>query len=123
MALIDGELPDNERDGVESHVRTCPHCNHEFERFEQLNHLTHRCSFTSPPDFSFQNYYRGVCRKLESQASWLHWSAASFLLVLSGTLMFFGFSHNPLAVLLGTIAMGFGAALLWLSYFCSCGKS
>jgi anti-sigma factor RsiW len=122
MALIDGELPDSERDGVETHVRTCPHCHHEYERFEQLNHLTHLCSFPSPPDFSLQNYYRGVCRKLESQASWLYWSAASLVLVLSGSLMFFGFSHNTIAIMLGTIAIGFGAALMWLSYFCNCGK-
>jgi anti-sigma factor RsiW len=122
MALVDGELPEEERNGIESHVRTCPHCHHEYERFEQLNHLTHRCSFSTPPEIPWQDYYRGVCRKMESRASWVYWSAASLALVFSGSLMFLGFSHNMLAVLLGMTAIGFGAALLWLSYFCSCSR-
>jgi anti-sigma factor RsiW len=120
MALLDGELPDEQRTSVEAHVRTCPHCNEELHRFEELSLLTHRCKPSPPPQFSWSDYYRGVCRKLETRASWTAWSVVSLLLVVSGILLFFGLSHSALALVVGVTAIACGASLIGLSYFCNC---
>lgn len=121
MALLDGELPAGEKVGVEHHLQNCPHCMAEYQRFEQLTCLT---SFTPPSlpfDFSWQLYYRGVCRKMETRATWASWSFVSLLLISTGTLMFFSAPQDVLAVTIGLLAIACGCATTWLSYFCSCG--
>ena len=120
MGLLDGELPDEQRTSVERHVRTCPHCNEELHKFEELCLLTHRCKPSPlPQNFSWSDYYRGVCRKMECRACWAAWSAVSLLLIASGVLMFMGTGHNALALLVGTISVLSGTCLMGLSYFCN----
>lgn len=120
MALLDGEIAENERAVVERHVRTCPHCHNEFDRFQRLNSLTDQVHFSEPREATWVYYYSGVCRKIEVGGGWALWSAGALLLVMTGSLMLFGFNNCPLAATLGVIAMMSGVALLWLSYFCNC---
>lgn len=122
MALLDGELPESERTCVESHLQTCPQCQADYERFEQLSFLTTLSPPSPPSDFDWQYYYRGVCRKLETRASWTSWSFASLLLVSTGTLLFFTSPDCPLALTLGVLAMVCGGSLMGVSYFCNCGS-
>lgn len=121
MALLDGEIEESDRAVVEQHVRTCPHCHCEFENFQRLNSLTRKIRFAPPPrETVWVHYYAGVCRKIEAGGGWAVWSAGALLLVMTGTLMLFGFTNCALAATLGVIAMMAGVALLWLSYFCNC---
>ncbi len=120
MALLDGEVEEKDRAGIESHVLICPECRCELDRFERLNRLTDGIRFSAPGDLVWEHYYSGVCRKLEAAGGWVVWSAGSLLLVATGSLMLFGFSQCALATLLGVISMTAGIGLLWLSYFCNC---
>jgi len=120
MALLDGELPESERVCVEHHLLTCPHCTAEYERFEQLALLTTFLPPSPPSQFSWNTYYRGVCRKMESRASWASWSFLALLLVTTGTLMLATSTGHLLVASVGFAALACGAVVMWLSYFCNC---
>lgn len=120
MALLDGEICDDEHAAVEQHVRTCRRCRCEYAQLQELNDLTSRLRFATPGEAVWNHYYSGVCRKIETRGGWALWSAGALLLVLTGVLMIFGCPGNGLSAALGVIAMTAGVSLLWLSYFCNC---
>jgi len=120
MALMDNELSTKDKLSVEEHMLHCTACRHEFESFTQLNNLATRILNNHSQSIDWDSYYKGVCRKMNSRASWMAWSIGSLLLVVSGSLMLFGLGNRPLAMLLGAMAISSGVGLLWLSYFCSC---
>jgi hypothetical protein len=120
MALMDNELSTTEKIRVEEHMLHCTACRTEFDSLTQLNDLTSHIIKTQSQSVDWDSYYRGVCRKMDSKASWMAWSVGSLLLVISGSLMLFGLGNRPLAMLIGAMAIAAGIGTLWLSYFCSC---
>lgn len=120
MALLDGEIEQEEQTAVEQHVRSCRRCRSEYAQLQELNALTSRMRFIKPQEAVWAHYYSGVCRKIEARGGWALWSAGALLLVTTGVLMMFGCPGNGLAAALGVISMLAGVSLLWLSYFCNC---
>ena len=120
MAMLDGELPDTQREPIEKHLHQCPICSTEFGQFKRLTCLTHNVHFSSPRGYRWDAYWSDVCRKMNSRANWLQWSTGALALVVIGNLMIFGCSYNPFAFVAGALALGSGFALLGVSYYCNC---
>lgn len=122
MALLDDELPEPEKKEIQNHLHCCSHCSSEYHHYRELLQLTDHLPPPPPQDFSWQNYWGGVCQKMETRATWPNWMAGSLALVLVGNLMLFGFPRNFLAHTLAVITLMAGVCLLWMSHFCNCGK-
>ncbi len=123
MAFLDGEVTEFEREQIENHITRCTHCHNEYESFLQIHELTCLAAAHALPDnFSWDNYYPGVCRKMAGGATWTAWSAVSIMLVIAGSLMIFGLPGSALGMITGSIAFATGAGLLFLSYFCNCSR-
>lgn len=118
MALLDGELSDAERPEIETHLHQCPDCRTEYQRYRRLLDLSRQLPPDSPCELQFQGYWAGVCRKLESKASWLNWNIAGVTLCLVGVLMVFGFTGQLLERTLGGIALLAGGCLFALKHLC-----
>ncbi len=125
MALADNELPDGERQTIESQLSQDPELRSEFEKFQRLNSLLLRTPpfpTPNPRPEQWNAYYRGVCRKMESRASWVYWVGSAMASALAGSLLIGSFPNNALAVGLGISCLVAGGGLLWMSYYCNCGK-
>lgn len=123
MALLDGEVTEAEKLEIEDHLHECISCYTEYTNQRDIHELTTSAVTAGlPGDYSWDNYYRDVCRKMEHGASWAAWSGVALLLVLAGCLMIFGFRGSGLAILVGSIAFAVGAGLVFVSYFCNCSK-
>ena len=122
MAFVDNELPESEREIFESDLRQSPELRDECERMRALSSLLSCPLYPQPRSDAFNNYYRGVCRKMESGAGWGYWAAAALASTAAGSLMIFSLGHNPLAVATGVLCLAGGMGLLWKSYYCNCGK-
>src|SRR5437868_1699808 len=94
MGLVDGELDESHRQKIESHLHQCSTCSSEFRRLKSLVTLADRCLFATSPEIEWNHYWQGVCRKMERRAKWHYWAAGAVFLVLTGNVMFFGFSHS-----------------------------
>ncbi len=122
MALLDGEVSEAEREEIEAHLGNCYHCHERYESYRYMHELTCAALPPAPAGFTWDTYYRGVCSKMESRASWAAWSVVSLLLVIAGSLMIFGFPHSALPIVVGSIAFSAGAGLAFLGYFCNCSR-
>lgn len=121
MAVLDDEATDAERQEFDLHLAQCWHCNEEFNDYQQFHQLIQIPTAAAlPADFTWDTYYRGVCRKMESRGSWIAWSLVSLLLVTVGSLMILGFPRNLMATAVGLIALLAGAGLILTSYLCNC---
>ena len=49
-AMIDGELPEAERQALEAHLETCPDCMEVYRMFSGLSAAMHDISFEPPAD-------------------------------------------------------------------------
>ena len=49
-AMIDGELPEAERQALEAHLETCPDCMEVYRMFSGLSAAMHDISFELPAD-------------------------------------------------------------------------
>jgi anti-sigma factor RsiW len=123
MAFCDGELPDTERKTFESFLKQSPELQTELHRQQRLSRLLQASSpYPSPKSDIWSSYYRGVCRKMETRASWAYWGAAALTSAVAGSLLIFSFPQSMLAVGVGTLCLLGGCGLLWMSYYCNCGK-
>ena len=123
MALLDGEVTETEKLQIEDHLHECISCYTEYTNQRDIHELTTSAVLAAlPGDYSWDDYYPGVCNKMEHGASWAAWSVVSLLLLLAGYLMIFGFRENALAMFVGAIALAAGAGLMFVSYFCNCSK-
>jgi anti-sigma factor RsiW len=120
MSLLDGELPDAERRVLEVHLHECPECHTEYSRFEKLALLTGKVSLPSPGGAVWQNYYRGVCGKMERRARWAYWLTGGAVLVCAANLLFFSAPASALTIGVGAVALIAGVGMLWMTYYCNC---
>ena len=122
MAFVDNELPESEQDSIKSDLERSPELRAECDRMRALASLLSCPPYPQPRPDIWNNYYRGVCRKMESGAGWGYWAAAALASTAAGSLMIFSLGRNPLAMATGVLCLAGGMALLWMSYYCNCGK-
>lgn len=65
MKLLDGEIGDDERQAYESHVRECEECQRELSDLGRVVTLTNELRLRPPDDAFWNDYWRGVYRRLE----------------------------------------------------------
>lgn len=100
---IEGELPQDARQVLESHLSACPGCRETINRMRSLRHtLTGLSRFTTSPDFEFklsQRLRQANIRRIERIPlnyfqSWKV-PAVAFVLMMAVFSVFFFFSDTP----------------------------
>jgi len=120
MALLDNELPESERHNVMLHLQECHECRTEYEELRNLVGQLNTLRFPAPKPEFWDDYYQGVCERMQRSARWGIWGAAAVGLLILANVLFFAFPASGLCITLGSLALVSGAATLWLTYYCNC---
>jgi len=109
---IDGELSPEEKAELERHLRTCTECREELRVFRQLKEVTGAMKYADIPEHVWENYWRGIYRRLELGIGWIFFSIGAIIVLACGCYAIFqNFFMNPdepliLKIGIGTLALG-----------------
>ena len=119
MGYLDGELAETEVQGIEEHLKGCPHCVSELEEFRRLKEVTHNMRVVMPDDRYWDQYWSNIYNRLERRVGWILVSLGAILLTSYGLyylvskLMLQG--NIPLVVRIGIVALVVGFCTLVIS--------
>jgi hypothetical protein len=106
---IDGELTDEEKIDVENHLKSCNECRAELDAFQKLKEVTGAMKYADVPEHVWENYWRGIYRRVERGFGWILLSIG--IIILLGFLCYHlvsDFFLNPTEPLLLKFAIGAG---------------
>ena len=95
--LLDGELPEAERQALEAHLKTCPDCMETYRMFSGLSAAMHDLSFEPPADLKERVLQQIEDEKItpietgRKRFNWKRYAAvAATFLVVAGVALFAG---------------------------------
>ena len=116
---IDGELSPDEMTELEMHLKTCSDCRKELEVFQELKEVTGAMKYADIPEHVWDNYWRGIYRRLELSIGWILFSLGAVLILAC---MCYGIFQNfflnpdePLILKIGVGTLILGAIFLLVS--------
>lgn len=116
---IDGELSPDEKTELEMHLKTCSDCRKELEVFQELKEVTGAMKYADIPEHVWDNYWRGIYRRLELSIGWILFSLGAVLILAC---MCYGVFQNfflnpdePLILKIGVGTLILGAIFLLVS--------
>ena len=116
---IDGEISDEERSQVESHLKQCRQCSQDLADFNRMKEVTRSMKFPEPTDRQLEFYWRSVYNRMERHLGWILFSiGAVCLLGYGGFLLVKEILLNPevpLILKIGLAGVVFGLAVLLVS--------
>jgi len=71
MALVDGELSDDESRSVLDHIAVCDKCAGEYASLKKLKGVTGEMKMKKLPEFYWDEYWSHVYNRLERGLSWI----------------------------------------------------
>jgi hypothetical protein len=93
---VDGELNSVENAMARDHIIVCDKCRRAHSEYERLEKFLLSPVDITPPVFIEQNVLRALFPKLPTYTSILASIAASFVLLVTSTYIYFDFSNNSL---------------------------
>ena len=78
---IDGELSSDEKAELEMHLKTCSDCRKELEVFQELKEVTGAMKYADIPEHVWDNYWRGIYRRLELGIGWILFSIGAIIIL------------------------------------------
>jgi hypothetical protein len=116
---IDGELNVEEKSELEKHLQSCEECRKELDIFRRLKEVTGAMKYADVPDYVWDNYWRGIYRRLELGIGWILLSIGVILLLGFGLYClvkdFFLNPGEPLILKIAVAAGGLGLIVLLVS--------
>jgi predicted anti-sigma-YlaC factor YlaD len=82
ILYIDDEISKEERDAVESHVSSCPHCKTLMDQYAKLKKTSSEISFTKPSDEAMDGYWAQISSRLSRGGGWTLLIIGSIILLL-----------------------------------------
>jgi len=106
---IDGELTTEEKAEFENHLKQCAECKKELEAFQKLKEVTGAMRYADIPEHVWENYWRGIYRRLERGIGWILLSIGAMILIGFGFYSLVSeFLLDPAKPFLLKIAVGAG---------------
>ncbi len=115
MALLDGELPVEEKSAVEAHLAGCAACAAEFRAFEETVGLTKRARLAEPTDLEWDRFQAGLFERLERRSGWVFFAAGLVILAAFAIYEIAVEPPIPTAVRIGALLAVAGFLLLAIS--------
>ncbi|MHC4471765.1 MAG: zf-HC2 domain-containing protein [Planctomycetota bacterium] len=84
MGYLDGELDDDTRSLVQTHLEGCAECRREEQAYRRLNEMTDSIEFVEPTEAEWQAHWRQIYNRMERGVGWFLLSTGGLLLVLYG---------------------------------------
>ena len=78
---VDGELGDEDRSRVESHLQHCRQCSQDLADFNKMKEVTRSMKFPEPTDRQLEFYWRGVYNRMERHLGWILFSIGAICLL------------------------------------------
>jgi predicted anti-sigma-YlaC factor YlaD len=121
MALIDGELSEDDKIKVNVHLEKCPSCAKEFESFQSLKQETETMKLAKLPDEYWDDYWERVYNQLERGFGWILFSIGAVIVISFAIYESLKeFFYNPevsLPLKIGIAFLAFGSVVLFVSVF------
>ena len=119
MALLDGELSEQDTMTVKKHLRSCERCSAEFNSLKKLKEVTDSMKMKKLPEYYWDDYWTHVYNRIERGISWLLISlGAIIVLAFAGweaiTSLIADQDMNPL-LKVGIIVLMIGTVILIVS--------
>ena len=83
-SYIDGEVNEEQKRMVESHLKECPECQKEFEEMRKLEEVMGQMELKKPPRETWQVYWSFVYNRLERRIGWILFSIGAIILLFFG---------------------------------------
>lgn len=116
---IDGELSPEEKAELEKHLESCQECKKELHAFRKLKEVTGAMKYADIPEYVWDNYWRGIYRRLELGVGWILLSIGAIIILGFGFYClikdFFMNPAEPLLIKIGVGAGGLGLIVLLVS--------
>lgn len=116
---IDDELSADEKADLEKHMKSCEDCSKELKAFRKLKEVTGAMRYADIPEHVWDNYWRGIYRRIELGLGWMLLSIGAIVLIGCGCYYlikdFFMDPAAPLLVKIGVGAGGLGMIILLVS--------
>ena len=81
MALLDGELDDNQTSEVEEHLATCKKCSADYASIKSVKEVTGKMKFKKLPEFYWDDYWKHIYNRIERGLSWLLLSIGAVIML------------------------------------------
>lgn len=88
MGLVDGELSDEEKKELESHLSKCSECRRELQEFKKMKEVMKTMKYKEPPDELWERYWTGIYNRLERGFGWILLSIGAIILLFWGGFKF-----------------------------------
>ena len=116
---VDGELSEDQKQQLETHLQGCAGCKEELDKLRQLKEDLAMVKLKEPSDLELQQYWSGVYNRLERGIGWILFSVGAIIVLCYG-----GFKlieeviKDPsvgLLLKIGLVALVFGIVILFVS--------
>lgn len=81
MALIDGELDQNEITRVQEHLKICNRCSADYASLKKVKEVTNDMKFKKLPEFYWDDYWKHIYNRIERGLSWLFLSLGGIIVL------------------------------------------
>ena len=81
MALIDGELAQNEIEYIKSHLAKCKQCKEKYNSLTKIKEKVQEMKFKKLPEMYWDEYWQHVYNKIERGISWILISIGAIILL------------------------------------------
>jgi predicted anti-sigma-YlaC factor YlaD len=88
MASIDGEIGEEDRAALESHLAGCDECRREFEELARVSRLVGEIELPRPSQEDMMKYWPSVYAKIERGAGWGLMVVGALIWVAYGVYLF-----------------------------------
>jgi predicted anti-sigma-YlaC factor YlaD len=83
-SFYDGELDEEQKKLVHSHLEECSECRKEFEEMGRFEEVMSQMALKKPPKEAWQMYWTSVYNRLERGIGWILFSIGAIILLFFG---------------------------------------
>jgi len=81
MALLDGELEDDQISEVKEHLEICEKCADDYASIKKVKEVTEKMKFKKLPEFYWDDYWNHIYNRIERGLSWLLLSMGAIIIL------------------------------------------
>ena len=119
MGLIDDELPDNEKQEVQKHLKSCSACQVQYNSFIKLKEEEKFMNELPQSEEIFDEYWTHIYNRIERATGWVILSVGAIILLTYGAYImletFFYDKSEPLTLKFGVAFFAIGLSVVFVS--------